>query len=387
MQIAEACLADKLQRNDARVTKLWRGQMLNGTGLRLCGAVLASGLAAPPVLAGTYTTLYQFTGGSDGAVPPSSLAYDEKGDLYGVTETGGNACPKSPFPGCGTVYKISPSGQESTLVTFTGSNGENPKGPLTLVNHTLYGSAFAGGAHSYGVLFSVHADGSRFRLLHTFDGQDGYEPTGPLVSGPAGVFYGITVGGGPNMRRAYAGVLFELLPDGKYKQLHDFTGGADGGGPNTLLIDASGTLYGSTEYGESCPGERYCGVVFQYVPSTATFTVLHQFTGTEGANPMLGSIGPDGTLYGATQSTGRENPGGWLFALMPTGGTYNLTTALCVRRSPRPRNPAIRRAGAHRLWSPDRHHNERWNSLQVQVQQDEGPLHVPNDEHARAAHC
>jgi uncharacterized repeat protein (TIGR03803 family) len=293
----------------------------------LAGPLLASALVAAPALAGTYTTLYQFTGGSDGATPLGALTYDHTGDLYGVTEQGDNLCPDGiDGIGCGTVYKLSPTGQQTTLVAFAGaSNGAFPRSPLTLVDHILYGGAYYGGANDDGVLFSVHTDGANFKLLHTFDGSDGIGPDGPLIPGPAGAFYGITGAGGPR-KHVQSGVLFELMPDGAYIQLHDFTGGSDGGGPISLTIDASGTLYGSTHDGASCTGERSCGVVFEYVPSTGTFTVLHQFLGAEGVAPLLGSIGPDGTLYGVTElGTGGINIG-TLFELTPAGGAYSLTT-------------------------------------------------------------
>jgi uncharacterized repeat protein (TIGR03803 family) len=136
--------------------------------------------------------------------------------------------------------------------------------------------------------------------------------------------YGIAGSGGPGFPKSFAsGVLFELLPDGTYVQLHDFTDGTDGGGPNALIMDASGTLYGSTAGGSPCNGENACGVVFQYVPSTATFTVLQQFGKHD--DPTIGGIGPDGTLYGATIGGGSRGEG-TLFELVPAGGAYSLTT-------------------------------------------------------------
>jgi uncharacterized repeat protein (TIGR03803 family) len=305
--------------------------MSNQSVWSLCATVLATALATVPAYAGTYTPIYQFTGGPDGATPSAALTYDEKGDGYGVAEYGGILC-SSPFntDGCGTVYKLSSSGQETTLVTFNGPDGLHPDAPLTLIDHTLYGSTSAGGhgGTGDGTLFSVHTDGTHFKLLFVFhvNGTDGYNPKGPLIPGPAGVFYGIMAGGG---RPYYDGVLFELMPDGTYLRLHDFTGGADGKAPISLVSDPSGTLYGSTGGGGSaCSGKVSCGVVFRYVPSTATFTVLHAFAPGEGRSPMLGSIGPDGTLYGATIYGPRPAPNGFgsLFTLTPSGGAYSLTT-------------------------------------------------------------
>src|SRR5215471_15789689 len=49
------------------------------------------------------TVLYQFTGGVDGGNPWAGVVFDQAGNLYGTTLSGGNF-------GHGTVYKLSPSG-------------------------------------------------------------------------------------------------------------------------------------------------------------------------------------------------------------------------------------------------------------------------------------
>jgi uncharacterized repeat protein (TIGR03803 family) len=310
-------------------------RMVFGLPKLLVGAVVAVGLATAPASAGTFTTLYQFTGGSDGATPASALAYDEKGNLYGTAEQGGDiACP-DPFSavGCGTVFKVDPAGQETTLATFTGDNGSGPIGPLTLVNHVLYGSTYAGGTNDNGVLFSVRADGKNFKLLHVFNGKDGHAPLGPLVPGPNGVFYGITSSGGPHTH-IESGVLFELTADNTYIQLHDFTGKADGGEPNSLTINAQGTLFGGTSQGGSCRPNKGCGVVFEYVPSTGAFTVLQDFTPATGIFPMVGSVGPGGTVYGATGLRGEHGGGGTLFEFTPAGDAYAFSTLYWFRDHP-----------------------------------------------------
>lgn len=54
----------------------------------------------------SYTDLYDFTGGSDGGLPYSSLSMDSAGNLFGVTEVGGSlqSCPS----GCGVVFEVTP---------------------------------------------------------------------------------------------------------------------------------------------------------------------------------------------------------------------------------------------------------------------------------------
>jgi uncharacterized repeat protein (TIGR03803 family) len=49
----------------------------------------------------TYTSLYVFTGGSDGDYSFSSLVFDKRGNLYGTTICGG-------VNNNGVVFKITP---------------------------------------------------------------------------------------------------------------------------------------------------------------------------------------------------------------------------------------------------------------------------------------
>jgi uncharacterized repeat protein (TIGR03803 family) len=52
-----------------------------------------------------YSSLYDFTGGADGAIPLSTVTIDTDGTLYGTTSGGGsNVCGG----GCGVVWKIQP---------------------------------------------------------------------------------------------------------------------------------------------------------------------------------------------------------------------------------------------------------------------------------------
>ncbi len=66
------------------------------------------------------TILYNFTGGSDGSNPQSSLTFDSAGNLYGTTFSGG-------LFGYGTVFELSPNGNggwnETVLYSFTGGGG------------------------------------------------------------------------------------------------------------------------------------------------------------------------------------------------------------------------------------------------------------------------
>jgi hypothetical protein len=55
------------------------------------------------------TTLYRFTGGTDGAIILKGVTVDPSGNLYGNAFYGANACPYSyniANAGCGTIWKL-----------------------------------------------------------------------------------------------------------------------------------------------------------------------------------------------------------------------------------------------------------------------------------------
>lgn len=101
---------------------------------------------------GVGTTLYRFTGRPDGGTPMGGVVEDASGNLYGVTFYGGTgACEY----GCGTIFEITASGQESILYSFAGApDGEYPEGDLLLDSSgNLYGATASGGTYNCGTLF------------------------------------------------------------------------------------------------------------------------------------------------------------------------------------------------------------------------------------------
>jgi uncharacterized repeat protein (TIGR03803 family) len=131
---------------------------LFGTTLEGGGAVLGagSGVVFEYTAAGSYTVLYRFTGGADGGNPFSGVIADSRGNLYGTTSDGGlTNCTG----GCGVVYKLDPSGQETVLYSFTGgADGDTPYAPLTADSSgNLYGTTPWGGK---GALAGVLSSGA-----------------------------------------------------------------------------------------------------------------------------------------------------------------------------------------------------------------------------------
>jgi uncharacterized repeat protein (TIGR03803 family) len=108
----------------------------------------------------TESALYSFTGGSNGNKPFEGAIFDSTGSLYGTTSLGGSGSCSSGF-GCGAVFKLTPptgggSWTETTLYDFTGgSDGGEPLASLILHKGFLFGTSYVGGTSNGGVVFQV----------------------------------------------------------------------------------------------------------------------------------------------------------------------------------------------------------------------------------------
>ena len=260
------------------------------------------------------TLLYSFSGGTtDGSHPQGSLVIGSDGNFYGTTPTGG-------AHNYGTVFKITPTGAETVLHSFSGgpADGQGPQGSLTLGSDgNFYGTTDFGGSHGYGTVFKITPNGNE-SVLYSFGGgtADGANPFGNLVQGSDGNFYGMTQAGGPYGINFHDGTVFKITPTGTETVLHFFSDGTDGKTPQGSLVQGSdGNFYGMTTYG----GSNNDGIVFKIDPS-GNETILHTFAGTsDGATPTSSLIqGSDGNFYGTADSGGAHN-WGTLFQITPTG--------------------------------------------------------------------
>ena len=104
--------------------------------------------------------------------------------------------------------------------------------------------------------------------------------------------------------------------------LHAFTGD-DGASPfSGVTVDRAGNLYGTTKYGGIANCDLGCGVLFKLAPQGAgwNFIPLYKFTGpSDGKAPIARIVfGPDGRLYGTTSVGGNTTVnGGTVFTLTP----------------------------------------------------------------------
>jgi uncharacterized repeat protein (TIGR03803 family) len=254
--------------------------------------------------AGSLTVLHSFTGLADGYTPKSPPVEGTDGNFYGTAIRGANsACGN----GCGTVYKITPSGNFTTLYPFDFTHGATPWGPLVQgTDGNFYGTTAAGGTGSGGVVFKITPAG-KLTVLHSFCSHpacaDGQLPSSPLVQGSDGNFYGTTGQGGAN---GY-GEVFKITAGGTLTVLHSMNGTSDGYNPfegNAGLVQATdGNFYGANSFG----GSLGHGTFFKITPKGA-FSVLHNFDGTDGVNPYVTPFQhTNGVIYGDTQLGGTGN--------------------------------------------------------------------------------
>jgi len=246
--------------------------------------------------------------------PESGLVQGNDGNFYGTTTKGGAY-------NLGTVFRITPDGEFSTLVEFTGDGSINrgaiPEAALLQgIDGNFYGTTTSGGASGNGTVFRMTPTGSLTTLVDfTYNGSSytGGEPKGRLIQSADGNLYGTTSGGGIYGR----GTVFSISSTGNFTTLMEFPGDELNLGAEPvsgLMQAADGNFYGTTAYG----GESDFGTVFRMTPS-GTFTTLAEFTTAEDGKPTSELIqGSDGNLYGTT-SGGLETGAGIVYRLVFPG--------------------------------------------------------------------
>ena len=273
-------------------------------------------LAAAPSAVAQEKILHNFKpNNADGLGPcdNSALVFDSAGNIYGTTNAGG-------AHDAGTVFEMSRTARggwiEKVLYSFNsdGADAAYPYGGLVLDSAgNLYGTA-NGGAYGGGAVFElIHESSGEWTetILHSFNpiGVDGLTPRASLILDASGNLYGTTQDG-----EAGAGTVFELTPTEQgwtETILHNFGTGTDGASPYSSLIrDSSGNLYGTTWKG----GARSSGTVFELTPDLSgswTEKVLHSFGNSlDGGFPYSGLIlDASGNLYGTTYYGGSYDDG------------------------------------------------------------------------------
>jgi uncharacterized repeat protein (TIGR03803 family) len=217
----------------------------------------------------------------------------------------------------------------------------------------LYGTSYSGGMHGQGSFFILTLSSRgvwQETQLYSFPVSRGAsdavsDPSGAIVRDAVGNFYGLSPYDGPN-DNCYldgypnpCGTIWELSNTSQGWQrtiLYSFTGGTDGGGPASLVIDSSGNLYGVTN-------EQEWGTVFELSPTGTswTFRTLYIFSGgADGGAPNAIVLNRSGNLLGSTYAGGITNSNvcydydtnnygcGVIFELSPASGAAWTETTL-----------------------------------------------------------
>jgi uncharacterized repeat protein (TIGR03803 family) len=263
---------------------------------------------------------------------------DSLGNLYGTTNLGGTGVRCG--GGCGIVFELSPpsvSGgawTESVLYDFCSNlvnnvcaDGAAPLGKLTMdASGNLYGTTNFGGLQTPGgTVFELSPmlTGWHYENIYSFCTEisgksclDGSQPLAGVTFDASGNLYGTTEYGGAKFG---AGAVYKLTP------------GSSGWTENVLLtfrtpynqgatpmsgvsFDASGNLYGTNSEG----GIGGSGTVFKLSFNGRSETF--RFNGSDGSKPVANVL-PDsntGAIYG-TAWTGGPNSGGTVFKIGPSG--------------------------------------------------------------------
>jgi uncharacterized repeat protein (TIGR03803 family) len=271
---------------------------------------------------GKLTTLYSFCrqpGCVHGQSPSGVLIQATDGNFYGTTALGGGSY--------GQIFKITPGGRLTTLHEFlTLSEGNGPNGLIQATDGNFYGTTSDGGVNCLGLdlgcgtVFKMTPSGALTKL-HAFHGTDGAFPVGALVEASDGNFYGTTAAGGAGKScHGRCGTVFKITSKGVLTTLHSFDS-TDGAVPNASLIQATdGNLYGTTAQGGdlTCPYGG-CGTLFRITPQGA-LTTLHSFDCSDSASPRAALMqATNGNFYGTTD--GFTCGAGTVFSLSMTAPT------------------------------------------------------------------
>ncbi len=293
--------------------------------------ITTNGTAAGTV----FTNLVQFSGanGSNAETPVTStkgqgnLTLATDGNFYGVTERGGTSDK-------GTIFKMTPSGTLTTLLSFSGSGGMGayPKGGLIqLRDGRFFGTTFAGGATDNGTVFVFTTNGTAeetdLDTVIEFTGNSGphhgSSPLGALVQGADGNLYGTTYSTNLGLQAFGFGTVFRMTPGGVLTTFATFDRNNGAQPAAGLVIGGDGSFYGTARSG----GSLGFGTLFKLTPGGELSTLVN-FTGSgiNGSEPVASLFeNTDGNFYGTTAEGGSADLG-TVFKMTPGGDLTTVAT-------------------------------------------------------------
>jgi uncharacterized protein (TIGR03437 family) len=281
--------------------------------------------------AGAFTSLYTFSG-PDGSIP-GNLIQGVDGGLYGTTVLGGSTETASSVGG-GTVFKLTTTGSFTTLHNFSGADGADPSVIIQGTDGDFYGITRFGGsgpcqevnsgpfAQGCGTIFKITPTGS-LTTVHDFDMTDGNGPES-LIQGTDGNFYGVT-GSGGTCQPSGCGTIFQMTPGGSLSALTSAVNF-----PRFMIQASNGSFYGAAGLQNGVCNDISCGGnIFQLtLPDmlSTTYTFCSQTNCSDGVFPNSLVQATDGNLYGTTSSGGIAQ-NGTFFKLTPAPAQTPLISA------------------------------------------------------------
>jgi len=186
------------------------------------GGALGHGTVFRMTPTGSVTTLAAIS--DTNATGPYYLMQASDGNFYGTDCYGGKNIARNGYYNlAGTIFRVTPNGTLTNLVLFNMSNGGCPVAALIEgTDGNFYGSTWEGGPVAQGILFGV---GTLFKMtpqgqvssLVQFNLRNGCNPVAGLVQAGDGSFYGTTSLGGTNDTTGIgygSGVAFRLSVPG-----------------------------------------------------------------------------------------------------------------------------------------------------------------------------
>lgn len=258
---------------------------------------------------GELSTLVSFGSDSVGRKPAGDLVEGQAGVIYGTNTSSGLAGSEGP----GTVFSVSFGGNASLVASFAGmrfTSTSFPNGLTKAADGNLYGTTPGGGTHDRGTIFKVTPAGVLSGVAE-FGPQHGQGPGSALAQARDGSFYGTTYGGGD----FGSGTVFKLSPSGELTTVTSFEPSTVGpsypaGG---LIQVAAGAFVGTSTTG----GDNGIGTMFR-VTTRGALSVKASFHGVPDHSPDSKLIqGEDGTFYGTTATGLYENRA--IFKMSPKG--------------------------------------------------------------------
>lgn len=250
------------------------------------------------------TKKIDFNYSPDGYRPQGGIILHNQ-KLYGTTTQGGTK-------NYGTLFEFDPTNNIiSTKVNFDGCN---PNGYLTVYSNKIYGLTSNGGNYGGGILYEYDITNNIIEGKSNF-----YQhyPTGGLTL-YNNKLYGLAKEGGLYSK----GMLFEYNPADGYLTQKKYFDSSTGSNPYRNLTVFDNKLYGMTYQGGIYSG----GTIFEYNPTTDILTKKIDLSYSSTGNKPKGNLTVFNNKLFGTTGEGGANGLGTLFEYLPSSNTFTKKT-------------------------------------------------------------